>query len=1014
MPDTAETIVVRLDDSDAKAKIQSLNEQVDLLTRKLQGLSTGAASGAAGGVSSPNAVSTPPINSGSSRASGALSSPSVNAGSAGFVPVNDRGIPTAPMIRTASDGTKVSYNPATGSWSVLDSSGAGGGGALPPGGGGTPINSGNGGGSNLPMVMPPPNWQFGQRPNFPVPSMGGGGRGGNLPVPYGTTPTGAVPPPWGVGPDGDLDAQGATFAGGGRGGRMGMGGLIGAYMMGSVINQGIGQTAQNYLAAGQTGRPVQPADWYGLTGAGIGTAFGIAIGGLVGGPLGAIAGGSVLGGIGNTIGNYFTERFKQKEDINTNVELLKSLGTAGAMFIDSSAEGVQSGTNLALAMSYTQGRYGATSASSYSNTLMHDALGSKDPARISRARSALDATAKAVSQDIGLGSGLMGGFNQGEAFGLLREGGPDALIGYLEKHGKAGQASQYMAQLGASQLAGTHAELMGIMPQQAAAVTTAIAARGGNASQISSGMDAQVSALQGAAGAVERYIKSMEALGTATDKQRIPIETAKAQLAGLTAQIAVLGNQAATIKSGEAIDIAGTGLATASAGTTIGMMTMGRGGNVAAAYAPQISAASNMVGTLASELNRPGLRPEQRREIERNLAGARVNELTTRRNAASAEFGFPAQLASLDAQYSGSYATIAGMGEANPVTAAGLLGRVAASQGHAAGAAWSRYRGMSASGLFNAAELGDARNSAWSMAAQSLTTLNASSQFSPTPTQEAALAGFQTSAFVGMQSGGSMGALAGIQSQIGAFGVMGRQASQVYSNAIAGGTNPAVAAANYNRTAAALGMSTAQAQAALGNFQLSPAAGSALDAAQHGFNMMMASPFVPGNRLQAGTDVLNKLGAARAEAQKYMETADLTPQGKRNVQSQIYGYQEEEQRLRENLNVGWIGRIASREIMAPSHGAMVGVSNRDFLNVDPTGNRLYGSASRRSYDFTEGAAMAGTAAASQPGNMNAQAQRIEVELIGSGLEVLKSIGIQARVSVRGDVRSATNARTATG
>jgi hypothetical protein len=259
-----------------------------------------------------------------------------------------------------------------------------------------------------------------------------------------------------------------------------------------------------------------------------------------------------------------------------------------------------------------------------------------------------------------------------------------------------------------------------------------------------------------------------------------------------------------------------------------------------------------------------------------------------------------------------------------------------------------------------------------------------------------------------MQAGGSMGALAGYGAQSKVYDTLAEQAEQNRKDSIASRhVSPDVANQNYAAFMTTLNQQRASLQAGLGDFNLSPQTGSALDTAAHSYNMMLASPFVPGNRLTAGTSVLGALAAARGEAQKFLDTADLNPSGRRNIQQQIFGYQEQEQRLRETLNVGWMGRIASQQIMAPSHGAMVGVSARDYLMVDPTGNRMIGTASRRSYEYRNGAAyasMGGTGAASRPGDMNAQASNITVTLQGNGFEILKRLGMNATVSVQNDVR----------
>lgn len=967
MPDNETTLTARLDDSDVKAKIAGLNRMVDELMQKLQGLSTGASGGGIPGAappSTPGSANVPPINQGSSRRQGVAPPPITPSptppASTGNVGTNAFGIPNRPIVRTATNGQQVSYNPQTGQWTVV------------------------------PPAAPPP----------PPPGGSANAGGAGPPVPPAAPPTTAP-----------------SAATGGPGLRNAAGLYIGAHQLGTTASD----IAQAYAQASQTGRAIQWYDFSGTYGAlGLG-ALGAGIGSIV--PVIGTALGFGIGTVlGNTFGGALTTYAHMREEQGYGTALLKAAGGSGAdAFLSASAFDDKSGkertTVGALALAMGRGNTSPYRADLIMSRLLA-AAGDDNGARTLAFQQA-DAIAKGMGNDPAISDFINRPFTRGGAFATLQAGGPDALMGYLATQGRREGVYGYIEQMRQSQLSGIHAQLMGIFPQQAAYATQAITARGGTAAEIAGGMGQQVSALQNAASATERYIKSLEGMGSATDTQRIAIEKAKTELAGLNAQIATLGNQAATVKMQEAVDISGTRVATAGAGTATAMMTMGRGGNIMGAYSPLLSAQAQNVATLQEQLNAPNLRPEQRREIQRQLAAAQVSAMQGLRQAATDTFGFPARLATLDAGYSGAYAAIAGIGQSDPAAAANLALRAGQARGRSASALWTQYTGMSRSGLFDAVTLAQARNAAWGEAAQSLGMLNSPSLFSPTGTQEAALAEAAAQAFTGARAGGSIGALGGFRQQMGVFGDLATAYGAIRDDALARGGNPVATNANYRAAMAGNALQQAQARAALGNFQLSPATGSALDAAQFQFQMLMASPFVPGNRLTAGTGLLQQLGVARGEAEKYLATADLDPTNRRSVQQQIYGYQMEEQRLRENLNVGWLDRIASREMFAPSHSALVGLSNRDYLMVDPTGNRRLGTASRRSYEYTDGAAyaaMPGTGAGNRPGDMNAQAVRIygELELTGNVGDFLKSNGVHARVSVRSDPRGMLMQKVPTG
>lgn len=1001
MPEQEVTLKANLDDSEIKAKIQALSDAVDALQRKLQGLNTGAggATGALGGsqgVATPGGVSTPPIN-GVNGGAAAMGIPSGAQGAApvGRVPAN--GAPGG-MTRTATDGTVVSYDPRSGSWSIVNGGGASGGGAASGGSIAPPVNGGAGGGSR------------------------GGGRGGDWQAPGHWFNSGSGAPNWNtINADvtannlwmaDELDALQNTGRGPLDAGAAKMAGVyFGARTIASVINH----TSQTYAESSRTGRNIQ---WYDyaqqggtLTGALAGAAFGSIFPGI--GTVAGAIGGAIIVGAG---GEAYTTYARVKEEEAYSGAMLRNLGARGINLSGYKARERAAIADMATGMG--GGYYSTTHAKQFVDRLL-DQAGNDNGARMLAFDEAGAATS-AMEANPGLYDVLHSPFSSATAFSFLRAGGPKALSGYLGQSGRT-VAAAYIEAMRKSNVLKSEAELAGIYPQQAAFATQTIAERGGSASQIAGGMAGQINALERAAGAQRAYISSLEAQGAATAPDKAIIEQAKAALAGLTAQIAQLGHAAALVQSQERRDIAGTGMAVASSGRAMAMMTMGRGGNIGGAYAGEMSAASALVSTLEGELNRPGLTPSDRRAIERELASAKVSAMGTMQDAASAAYGIPAQLAGLDAAFSASYANIAGMGLTDPVQAAGLTARVGQAQGRSAGALWNRYTGMRDSGLFNAVQLGEAKNAAYGAAAQGLATLNASSVFSPTPTQEAAMAGLGVEAFAARRAGGSIGALSAVGRQQAMLSDQMAQAGVVRDQALSNGVNPNVANANYAMAAAAIGQQQQSLTASLGHFGVSPETGGRMDAARHAFGMMMASPFVSGNRLDAGTALLGSYQGAIGEAQNYLSTAPLDAEGRRNVQQTIFGYQEEAQRLRETLNVGWTGRLAQMQIGAPSHSAMVAVSNRDYLMVDPTGNRLYGTASRRSYEYTEGApyaASTGTTAGSQPGNMNAQGQQAAAEVVisfdWSAMELFRTLGIQARAAVRHDPQRVAAGRVPTG
>lgn len=122
----------------------------------------------------------------------------------------------------------------------------------------------------------------------------------------------------------------------------------------------------------------------------------------------------------------------------------------------------------------------------------------------------------------------------------------------------------------------------------------------------------------------------------------------------------------------------------------------------------------------------------------------------------------------------------------------------------------------------------------------------------------------------------------------------------------------------------------------------------------------------------------------------------------------------------ERMNVGWASRITGANLFGPDRSAMTALSERDYLLYNPKGNRLFGSATGEHYDSAGSPGspgsptLAGPAYASRPNDMNAQVQKVQVELTGNFFQMLQQLGVHANVSVQTNPQNSLRANKGLG
>lgn len=391
------------------------------------------------------------------------------------------------------------------------------------------------------------------------------------------------------------------------------------------------------------------------------------------------------------------------------------------------------------------------------------------------------------------------------------------------------------------------ATVAGLQVAEAGSNVTRVTAMGGNASDISGALGEQQGAIARASEGLKKLISDLEPLAGTSSKAAAELQQARNALAEMGASSAEIAHQIASVKSAEAMDIAGTRSAVASSSASIALMSIGRNADVAGIMGGEISAAGNEVATLQGELSRPGLLPEERRAIERNLAGARLTEAQTTKRAFDAVESRPGVLSGLDAGFSASVAGYDAAGIADPVEASNLGFRVAASRQKNAGDLFRRYRAAATDGYHSAEEVATYRDNAASAYEEAQNAQISAGAFRETPAQAARMSLLGSGAERAGRSGGSLASIPYLNSMLSGLDDEAVGAKRVYDNALKNGENPVAARASYESALSDIGSRGTGIMEARSQFRLSTGTAATLDNASFDFERLAASP------LQRGT-----------------------------------------------------------------------------------------------------------------------------------------------------------------
>lgn len=802
-----------------------------------------------------------------------------------------------------------------------------------------------------------------------------------------------------------IDAMEAGLDGGGARGN-GIMGLAGLYYAASAV-QG---TANTLIQNAETGRATR---WYDFAGTG-GMAAGATIGSIFPG-VGTLAG-AIVGG---TIGSISQSTYGVLEDRDqargallsrvSNPDVLESVvghkndwrtlwglaGFGGNKYL--SAKDIQSEMTLGDQMALGLGEAGYTTAA-YLHKRIRDATtgpGAQDIA---------DAESKALAGTLTAEeSRLMQtqGFNWASAVDIAGRGGANAAMGYLKATGVTDvTAGDLLGRAGNLSVLEQNVRYLSMLPQEQSAYTRIAAAQGGTAEDLSRSTAVEVRLLEQSASSIRNYIREMEALGSTLESDKIKIEGYRIALSETNAAIAEAKNQDAMRLVAQRMDIAGVGAAQAGTALHIGLATAGYGAD-GSIYDASLSAVGSQIAAARAGLDNPDLTPSQRRALQTQLAGFEASQFDMTRQKALFGVQFPAELAAASAERSGILGQGYLLGAGTGAEAGGILSRMAAATQGSADAAFGVLGMMRNNpGLFGALDMESQRNRAEAIQLQAAMGRIRSAAPGMGPGESAGLGSLGVGALEAIRDGDSVTALRAMNAQGSTLEDYLGSLSGTLAAALATARSPGEARAmrwasqeEATRTRQQLA-GLAAARAGVG---LSADVGIGLDAASFEFQRLFSSPFERGNRLDAGRGLYEALEGAENDARARLAEGNLDAAGRRQLLSEIQGYELQQVRLRETMNTGWMSRIMDRQMFAPDRSALWEMSNRDYLDFNPEGARPFGRAVRGANTGTFDAGVGPTSAV-RPGDENAKIGTLTIKIEG-----LEAAGL--RYQVRNDPNS---------
>ncbi|HEY3413284.1 MAG TPA: hypothetical protein VGM51_09550 [Armatimonadota bacterium] len=603
-----------------------------------------------------------------------------------------------------------------------------------------------------------------------------------------------------------------------------------------------------------------------------------------------------------------------------------------------------------------------------------------------------DALAAASSAEVQQAFGRSG-YDRGVAANLAVKD-PAAAAAYIQLKGGKDNAADLSFLAGNVETQGFRVQSAMSNVAAAGSHTQSVTARGGTASAIGTSIGGEIGALQEASAATQKYIEYLKSLGDTMADGGAKIAGARAAMAAIGASADELRYQRTSLASAEAQDRAGTATAISSSAMPSKLAGAKRG---------DFSLFDGMLkdqiaerDTTVAELNRPGLKPEDYRRLKRQKAQQDAAIFQTRKMAADYEGGQDSQFADLAAQ--GAQAFLSGVeitGTSADISAtrkrysSRVDDKVTMAQGKLV---WMQQHPSD----YTDADREQQENVILS-AKNDRTLAHIEASRSPLSRMEDARLERQDILAQRASRQGGTAALGATRGMISSWSDIRSKRQAAYD------ANPNYATLgdlnNADRTLQRLGES-------LGAGGLDATIGTEIDRAASRMHVLNSDQFEPGDRLAAGINLFNSVGKARGDAQKRL-TGATDPQVRRQLQSEINSYDEQQAELDRNLNDGWYTRLASHESNAPSRSAMIATTNRDYLMFHK-GNRFTGGDGEPYSDrYTAGAGRT-----DKPGNANNQAIKVVVELTGSGVDALKQAGIGARVTVKNDPKAALNARRA--